>query len=405
MAFPTLQFRPILSALKSHYIPASLIVLEIALTCAVLCNAVFMIGQRVGDIQLPNGIEESALSVVTVQGTETRAAADVVPRNVAALRGVSGVSAAAAVSSVPLDQSSKLAGFATTPEGKATVNSAKYFLGRDGAETLGLRLIEGRLFRDGEYADGNVVEGLPTSHVAVVTQSDARRLWPGEGALGKQIYARDASWTVVGVVADVLAQDPSFSSNRGMYSSVFFPVQPNALLKKYVLRSAPQDRERVLREGADALARLDPAAVLETQTYSQIRDDYFAEMSSMAWLLVLVCVVMLAVTIFGIVGLSSFWVQQRRRQIGVRRAVGATRGDILSYFLTENLILSAAGVVVGVALAYGINGYLLAHYEMQRMPWYFLPISAVLLCGAGQFAALGPALRATAVPPGEAIRS
>jgi len=128
-------------------------------------------------------------------------------------------------------------------------------------------------------------------------------------------------------------------------------------------------------------------------------------MSSMAWMLVLVCVVMLAVTAFGIVGLTSFWVQQRRRQIGIRRAVGATRGHILSYFRTENFLLSTAGVLIGLVLAFGINLFLMDHYEMDRMPWYYLPGGAVALWLLGQVAVLGPALRAANVPPVVATRS
>jgi putative ABC transport system permease protein len=128
-------------------------------------------------------------------------------------------------------------------------------------------------------------------------------------------------------------------------------------------------------------------------------------MSSMAWMLVLVCVVMLAVTAFGIVGLTSFWVNQRRRQIGVRRAVGATRGHIMQYFQTENFLLSAVGVAIGMGLAFGINAYLMQHYEMSRMPWYYLPGGAIGLWLIGQVAVLGPALRAAAVPPVVATRA
>ena len=125
----------------------------------------------------------------------------------------------------------------------------------------------------------------------------------------------------------------------------------------------------------------------------------------MVWMLLLVCVVMLAVTAFGIVGLTSFWVGQRRRQIGIRRAVGATRGHILQYFQTENFLLTSVGVLFGMALAFGINVYLMQHYKMERMPWYYLPGGAIALWLLGQFAVLGPALRAAAVPPVVATRS
>lgn len=138
--------------------------------------------------------------------------------------------------------------------------------------------------------------------------------------------------------------------------------------------------------------------------FTAIRHAFFDDARSMVWMLMLVCVVMLAVTAFGIVGLTSFWVRQRRRQIGVRRAVGATRNQILRYFQAENFLLTTAGVGIGLVLAFGINLYLMQHYPLNRMPWYYLPISAGALWVLGQLAVLGPALRASNVPPVVATR-
>ena len=400
-----MEIRPILSSLRRHRIPAVLIVLEIALACAVLGNAVFMIGQRMANIHWSNGIDEAGVSVVTVNGTDPGLAASDIPRDLVALRGIAGVTAAAPVTSMPLDQNPALTGFTTTPDGKTTVNTSVYFLGSGGERALGLHLLQGRFFNADEYADSGLKDFQSTGHVVLVTGSDAQRLWPGQDALGKTLYANGESWTVVGVVGDVLAQDPNFSGPGGRYSSVFYPSRPDGMMGDYVLRSAPQDRDRVVREAVQALGRLEPGAVVEGKTYAQMRTDYFADTSSMVWMLVLVCVVMLAVTAFGIVGLTSFWVGQRRRQIGIRRAVGATRGHIMQYFQTENFLLSGAGVVLGMALAFGINLYLMRHYEITRMPWYYLPVSALALWLLGQLAVLGPALRAAAVPPVVATRS
>ena len=125
----------------------------------------------------------------------------------------------------------------------------------------------------------------------------------------------------------------------------------------------------------------------------------------MAGILLGVISALLLVTALGIVGLASFWVQQRRRQIGVRRALGATRSDILSYFQTENFLIVSGGIVLGMLLAFAINLLLMQHYELPRLPLYYLPIGALSLYVIGQLAVLGPALRAAAVPPVEATRS
>lgn len=125
----------------------------------------------------------------------------------------------------------------------------------------------------------------------------------------------------------------------------------------------------------------------------------------MAGMLVGVIAALLIVTALGIVGLASFWVAQRRRTIGVRRALGATRGNILHYFQTENFVLATFGIALGMVLAYGINLFLMSHYELPRLPGIYFPVGAVLLWLIGQVAVLGPALRAAAVPPVVATRS
>ena len=400
-----MEIRPILASLRKHRIPAILIVLEIALACAVLCNAVFMIGQRVVDIHRSNAIDEPGIGVITVDGSDPKMASSDIPRNLARLRGIAGVQAVAVTNTVPLSNNNWGWAFGPTPDTTfdAAVNVSAYFLGEGGDKALGLKLLQGRFFNADEYADSKRGSmPLVDTHVVIVTQSLAERMWPGQSALGKVLYSKPLAYRVVGVVADVLR--PFVNSQKAWYST-FFPLSPDSALSYYVVRSAPQDRNRVVRQAQQTLSELDPIAVVKGHSYTDIRERYFANMSSMAWMLVLVCVVMLAVTAFGIVGLTSFWVQQRRRQIGIRRAVGATRGHILSYFRTENFLLSTAGVLVGVMLAFGINLYLMQHYEMDRMPWYYLPGSAITLWLLGQLAVLGPALRAAAVPPVVATRS
>jgi putative ABC transport system permease protein len=114
---------------------------------------------------------------------------------------------------------------------------------------------------------------------------------------------------------------------------------------------------------------------------------------------------LLGVTALGITGLASFWVQQRTRTIGIRRALGATRGDILGYFQTENFLIVAFGILPGIAMALGTNLVLMKFYELPRLPLLYLPIGAIALWALGQMAVLHSALRAANVPPVVATRS
>ncbi|MEO8810514.1 MAG: FtsX-like permease family protein [Rhodanobacter sp.] len=405
-----MEIRPILASLRKHRIPALLIVLEIALACAVLCNAVFMISQRIADIRVADAIDEQGLSMAYVNGNDPDHASSDIPRDLDFLRSIDGVKAAAAINSLPLSNSDWGTTLSTTPDQQIAattgVNAGEYFYTRGGERALGLRLLQGRWFNDAEYANSTLGDSfMPSAHVIIVTDSLAKRMWHGQSALGKPVYADKVGYTVIGVVADVLRASRHKDGVGAFYYSGFFPLSESKGLNFYVMRSSPNDRQRIVREAVDGLGKLAPTAVVKGNTFSQMRDKYFADTRSMAWLLVLVCVVMLAVTAFGIVGLTSFWVGQRRRQIGIRRAIGATRGHIFSYFRVENFLLSTAGVVIGMALAYGINLYLMQHYELPRMPWYYLPGGAIALWVLGQLAVLGPARRAAAVPPVVATRS
>jgi putative ABC transport system permease protein len=276
-----------------------------------------------------------------------------------------------------------------------------------GPNTFGLQLLEGRFFNEDEYvADKVSGTSTPDSHVVIVTRSLARRLWPALDALGKQLWMGSTHhYTVVGIVADVARPGGSGIGQSSAYYSTFFPVGPHQALTDYVVRSTPHERNQVLHAASSALASLSPNAVVQGLTFTEIRDDTFANIRSMVWILALVCVVMLLVTAFSIVGLTSFWVNQRRRQVGIRRALGATRANILHYSQTENFLLSSAGVVFGMILALGINLYLMGHYQMDRMPWYYLPASAIAMWILGQLAVLGPALLSSRVPPAAAIRN
>ncbi|TAN06246.1 MAG: FtsX-like permease family protein [Rhodanobacteraceae bacterium] len=405
-----MEIQPILAALKKHKIPATLIVLEIALACAVLCNAVFMIGQRISELHLPNAIDQAGIVDMNVQGGDPKLANADIPRDLAALREIPGVTAATGIDMIPLGHSSSNSNIATSPGGvfqKDSPNVAIYMFTKGGPEALGLRLLKGRFFNDDEYVDSKPGNNsyVPGGHAVILTQALAKRMWPNGEALGKQLWiGPQNNYTVIGVVANVLRPNQNGGGLSQFYWSAFFPIGPYPVVSDYIVRTTPQDRQRVLQAATAKLEALSPGVVVKGKAFADIRDEYFATTRSMVWMLVLVCVVMLAVTAFGIVGLTSFWVSQRRRQIGIRRAVGATRAHIMQYFQTENFLLSTAGVVIGMIVAYGINLYLMQHYQLTRLPWYYLPASAIALWVLGQLAVLGPALRAANVPPVVATR-
>ncbi len=408
-----MELRPILSTLRRHKTTAWLLILEIALTCAIVCNAVFMINHRLQHMQMSTGIDEHAL--VQIQVAEVAPLPDIYARareDLAVIRQVPGVQAATLVNQVPLGASSSNANIMLEPtQRQPTLNAGTYF-GVDLGPTMGLRLLAGRYLRPEEVLDSDVVlkaladgDTKVIAPVTVITQAMAQRLWPGGEALGKMVYLGPIGVRVVGVI-EQLARANAYDDATAQYSMILPMFMGAGKDQSYLIRTRPQDRHAVLKAAVAALKKADPRRVVTTQrTYDEVREKFFENDRSMAGILVGAIAALLIVTALGIVGLASFWVAQRRRTIGVRRALGATRRNILVYFQTENFLLATLGIALGMVLAYGINLFLMMHYELPRLPAIYFPVGAIALWVIGQLAVLGPALRAAAVPPVVATRS
>jgi putative ABC transport system permease protein len=373
-----------------------------------------MIIHREQHVSLPTGIDENMLSAIPVRGIgkdENPTARH--ETDLALLRQIPGVESVVAVSySLPLNQNESSRGMCPSKQaldramqrnsikGSGCVEPSVY----DGTPgligTLGLRLVEGRDFQPDEY----VSKGQPA--VAIITRALARHLYPGKQALGQSMYDGERFIRVIGIVDTLLR--PNLHGPGTNYDSMIWPQLPSDAGVEYVLRSTPQDRRRVLDAARVALLKADPSRIINPkrmQTYSQIRAEYFQRDTTMIGLLIASALGLLFVTALGITGLANFWVGQRTRSIGIRRAIGATRGDILRYFQTENFLIVTLGVVVGVILAIGLNLLLMKHYELPRLPLWYLPVGAVVLWLLGQLSVLAPALRASNVPPVVATRS
>lgn len=401
-----LDVAPIVSALGRHRITATLLVLQIGLTCAIVCNALFLVSDRLDWINTPSGVEEDRIANIDVSSPgksvdiHARTEADL-----AVLRGVPGVEGAEVLNSVPFGSRSWSTNIRLSPDEKQPRASVAEYYGQGVGELLGAQLKEGRWLRPDEYQwiDDVNAKKVESAHVVVITDAVARRLFPGKSALGETLYMHGAGFRVVGVIR-------ALARASGMREDVAESVlTPWRMLPTYgagyVIRTAPGHAADVVEAAAAALKKEDPRRViLEKVTLSEIRERFFASDRSLTAMLVGACVVLLAVTALGIVGLASFWVAQRRRQIGVRRALGATRGDVLRYFQTENFLLASMGIALGMVLAYAMNIVLMVHYEIPRLPWGYLPAGALTLWLLGQAAVLAPALRAASVSPVEATR-
>jgi len=204
------------------------------------------------------------------------------------------------------------------------------------------------------------------------------------------------------------------STDGWAWNSTLVPLRLVDPSRYYVVRAKPGRLAAAMRSAPAALYAQDPQRIipdgagdddLGVQSFAQIRATAYQGDRTLAILMGVISVMLLAVTAAGIAGLSSFWVGQRRRQIGVRRALGATSRDIVRYFLIENALISTAGIIVGIVLAFEFNRWLMGKFELTQLSPTYVLVGVVMLLLLSQGAALAPALRAARIAPVEAIRS
>ena len=404
-----MTLHPILSAMRRNKVGASVIVVQMAITLAILCNALFIIEQRLEASHRPTGTDEANLFAIDNEWVNTPDLAARVRTDLDSLRALPEVADAYVTNAYPLTNGGWSTGVSIHPDQvDSTATAATYFGDEHTLHTLGLNLVAGRNFTAAEVVERHEVENRAATGV-IVTRALAAKLYPDGSALGRSIYVEvpDHSEPIIGIVEQLA---PPWTSQGAVASyggaSLIEPFRLVAKRSAYVVRAKPNQLDAAVRAAQAKLYDVNRARVLRrVRTFSAWREAAYHDDRGLAMILSIVCIALVVVTGFGIVGLTSYWVTQRRRQIGIRRALGATRSAIVQYFQIENLFIAAAGAALGVGLAIAINVWMVRSFEMERLnPLYALGGAVVVLL-LGQLAVLWPAFRAASIPPAMATRN
>lgn len=407
-----MELRPILSAMRRRKTGVILIALQVALTLAILANGLHVVRDRFDESRRISGLDEAQVFHVRVLDKERDTTGAVSQADVEALRALPGVVEAARVSQVPLSNSGNNSGFDVVPNAeRSRTHAATYHADPEILATWGLRLVEGRAFEPGErLLIDEAAPNAPDPTTAIITSAMGRALFPNEERfVGRKLYWGGAGpIEIVGVVETLVSPWGRTSWGGGDGSrSVIFPARLADARRSYAVRvEDPAQLQRLARE-ADAMlsGRVPGRLSAGVFTMAETRARRYEGEHTMINGLLIVMGLLLLMTASGIVGLASLWVNQRRKQIGVRRALGARRIDIVRYFLIENLVATGLGVLVGAGLAIALNAAMMGELELARLPLGFVAAGAAILLLLGIAAVLAPALRAAAVPPAVATRS
>jgi putative ABC transport system permease protein len=399
-----MEIRPILSTILRNRLGAILVTSQIAVTMAVLCNASFLAVDRLQTMLRPTGLDvENTFSVDTINfgdGFDYRAET---PLDIEAIQSLEGVRSVTTINSIPLSGGGWGNGLTTTPDQSvAGPQGNLYSIDTNGIEALGVELIAGRNFTE---ADMVLREERASTmpEVIIVTQAMADALFPNSDALGKTVYSGTNTLEIIGIVERMFG---SWVHWDGVGNSMLVPMRLVDQSSRFLVRSEPGQRDAVMAAVEKALSdRYADRVVRDLISLEAFKADSYANDRMGAVVLTVIILLLLIVTGLGIVGLVSFLVNQRTKQIGTRRALGAQRWQVVRYFLIENWLITSIGLSFGLVLTSLLNYYLVQSFELARLPLWYLPVGLVVIWALGLLASFGPARRAARVAPAVATRT
>lgn len=397
----------ILRALARNKIGALLIALQIALTMAIMVNAIFMIQDRQQQMQRESGIDEANTFYLTntIFGQNYNIQAHL-QTDLHMIRNTPGVIDAVQINAVPLSSSGwSMALQHDSGEDKDAVGSAIYMVDDHGINALGLTLVAGNNFKQSDVEirkDGQSTWPAKT----IITQAFAENLYPDnwQSAIGKTVYiSQTQPMQIIGIVKTLQAP---WNGWDGVERSMLVPFQRESKGSYYFIRTEAGRRDELMPILEKALAQSDKERIIRRVTTTEdTRNRSYQQHNATNKILTTVVVTLTLITGFGIVGLAIFSINRRTKQIGTRRALGATKGQIMRYFMMENFIISTFGNIIGCIGAIGLNMWLVNTFNLSPIGIELIAFGVIALFIVGQIAVLYPARKAALIAPATATRT
>ncbi len=397
-----LDLIPIIKSLWRNKTGPLLIILQLSLTIAVVSSALFVVSERIAKIERPSGLVEDELFKLWMrQNSPDSDMEQIVKRDMEIIRATPGVIDATPISTVPLSGSGSSASLYTSPENKlADFSTAIYEMTEHSLSTLGLVLIEGRNFNANEI-NFFAQENTPEQSVAILTKDLAERMFSDESAVGKTVYMGNLQLTVIGVVERLMGPwpDSEFAASATILPEI---SKDNSI--NYLVRTNPEQRDEIMLAVVEKLRAIDSTRLIgDEKSVKQIQRETYTSDYAMIKILSFVIFLLTFVNALGIFGLTTFWVTQRRKHIGIRRALGSTKAGVMRYFMLENVTLVLCSAIIGSVIAYVNSSYMVRTQGMELLRIEYVLITVVFILLVTLLAAYSPVRKAAQISPVEAV--
>jgi putative ABC transport system permease protein len=409
----SLHIGPILRSIGRRKSTFSLVVLELASGFSIISCLFLASSWYLGIGRAPSGHAEAELITVAVTGAAASAdpavaraaAAECQARDTAAMAGVPGVAGVVASSSSMIDErwgyptafvARPLAGGPNLDARGADAFGWVVHTQPAAVAVLGLRFVEGDVRPDAPARE--LDEGV------VLTRRLRDHLFPpGVAVVGREVSGEDAPpLRVLAVVEDVAMHMPFMPHSRCVAFRLNGALDERE--NRYFVRAQPGRRAEVVAGLTAALGPTRADRVVTVVPFEPKNSRHHDIANGLVVILAIFGAIVGFIALLGAIAVSSFLVAERTRQIGIRRALGATRLDVIRYFLVENSIATACGTTIGVFVTLAMFLLMRNVFTDLAFKWRYVALTGFLLWFDATLAAMIPARRAADIPPSVASR-
>lgn len=407
--------RSVAGGRNAGFLRKGLVVSQVALTFIVMSSAALLLASFWELLDVEPGYSVEGVWTATTAAPRSRYAGQpelnaLTTRSLEAIRALPGVKAVGAVSAVPLagqfiDSVILAEGYFLRP-GESVISPIYLEASPGYFEAMGIKLLQGRDFDARDTPD--------SEHVVIIDEGLAERFWPGENPLGRRMYQptlpdltrvdENTNWlTVIGVVESVRMRNLAGTDNEaGAYYLPFSQSHPrNFTFALAVDGSSPTLPAQLRSIFADLDSTL---ALFDIRTMAERASDSLSTRRSILTLLLSFGVVSLFLASVGLYGVLSYLLVQRRREVGIRMAVGCTPAGVFRLFLLEGAMLAGVGILGGIGAALlgqqALEGLL---YGVRPLEPLVVGLVILLLAAVSFLAVVGPAWGAARTDPSRAL--
>ena len=403
-----MNIKALLKSLLLRKFTTGLLILQLAITLGLLINSAILALDTNEKLAQKTGLDAENILIVSLQPTSGNYRdldyfRSIVSEDLQALYKLPGVESVSLVNQLPINRRGMLGNVYDLDDPESVrkdkyLQDVKIFLTNEElGKTLALALVEGRFLtkddqRDfGSEGNGNIV----------ITESLKKALYGEGAALGQETN----NGRVVGVVKDIIL-DPTIPVDKqyGVFGNRVMEYVFTG--RNYLLKVTAGHIEKVRNQVSDTILAVQPERdIYRVITMAEHLQRFYRHDKGLAQLFLMLCGLMIFVTAISSYAYSQFHISRQKKFIGIRRALGARKKDILLYVLTENWLVYSIGCVLGLGMALAFNILLSQYISLSKPDMMLFLLASAVIFVAGTLATLIPAIKTSNIPPVIATRT